>query len=430
MRSSSNQIRLERMLRLFGVPYVSQAARSLFLEAPVNDLYQALQLVLYPADRVAHAGFLRSPLVGLSDEGIVRLLLTEGAFLDPVPGLSEDDLRRLELARARYDELCELADTRPITGLLHHIWYHWGYRYHLLRRSEYIPYLEYYDHFWELAHTFEERGLAAFLDEVRGHIGQNEKLDELETLRGDEAGVQIMTIHKSKGLEFPVVIVANAGNRGRADSVSSSPWYWSSERGLAFNAGTLPPGAVREKAANYLYTYELDEAKAQDLAEMKRLLYVAATRAEGHLVFSGVAREDERSLMGILAPAFEGAREELAAHEAPVALDVVALGTVSPEEEHQAHRAGGRRTIAELAARYAELEVIDRAYAPVELTATALNQRLLEAATAAHAAAAHGAAEPAAAAESSPAPAPAVFSPAPGAIVSPEHPVDATLREY
>ncbi|MFW5826379.1 MAG: UvrD-helicase domain-containing protein, partial [bacterium] len=382
MRSSSNQIRLERMLRLFGIPYVSQAARSLFLEAPVNDIYQALQLVLYPDDRVAFAGYLRSPLVGLSDEGIVRQLLFEEELLGEVAGHSVDDEARIALARERYEELCALADSRPITELLHTIWYDWGYRYHLLRREQYVPYLEYYDLFWELAHSFEADGLAAFVDEVRRHMGQNEKLDELEIIRGEADGVQIMTIHKSKGLEFPVVVVANAGNRGRNDSVSAEPFYWSSTLGLAFNTGVLPPGAVREKASNYLYTHELDERTAQERAELKRLLYVAATRAESHLVFSGIPRDDARSLMGILAPAFDTAREALEGAD-DVVVSARDLEPVPAEEERQARRSEARRDIGTLAAAYAATPVVDRAFPRVEWTATALNAVAREAAGAA-----------------------------------------------
>ncbi len=377
MRSSGNQIRLERMLRLFGIPYVSQAARSLFLEAPVNDIYQILQLVVYPEDRVAYAGYLRSPLAGVSDEGIVRRLLSDAPLLSPCEGLCADDRRRVELARERYEEIAALADSVPITELLHRIWYGWGYRYHLLRRSEYTPYLEYYDLFWELANGFEGEGLAVFLDEVRRHIGQNEKLDELEILRGETSGVQIMTVHKSKGLEFPVVIVANAGNRGRNDSVSAQPFYRSSTLGLAFNTGILAPGDVRETPANYLYTHELGEHQAQDRAEMKRLLYVAATRAESHLVFSGVPRTDDRSLAGILAAAFARTMEALSQAD-DVSLGVESLEPVPVEREHEAHRAGGRRDIATLAATYADLPVLERRYAPAEATATELNRRALE----------------------------------------------------
>jgi len=74
MRSTSHQIRLERMLRRHAIPYVADAARSLFLDAPVNDMYQMLQLIVYPTDRVAYAALLRSPFVGLSDDALIRVL--------------------------------------------------------------------------------------------------------------------------------------------------------------------------------------------------------------------------------------------------------------------------------------------------------------------------------------------------------------------
>jgi ATP-dependent exoDNAse (exonuclease V) beta subunit len=68
LRSTGNQVHFERMFRHFDVPYSTPNLRGLFLEAPVNDLYQLLRLALYPADRTAYAGLLRSPLVNLSDE--------------------------------------------------------------------------------------------------------------------------------------------------------------------------------------------------------------------------------------------------------------------------------------------------------------------------------------------------------------------------
>ena len=427
MRSSGNQIRLERMLRLFGVPHRSQTVRSLFLEAPVNDLYQALQLAVYPTDRAALAGFLRSPLVGLSDEGLVRLLTAkipaaeaDDAVVLPDPlrpdaaalGLSSDDCRRLGVATARYLELAGLAGSAPITGLLHRIWYDWGYRYHLLRREEYVTYLEYYDFFRELAERYERDGLPAFLDEVRAHIGHNRKLPDVDVIRSDSTGVQVMSIHKAKGLEFPVVIVADTGSPGQTDSVSSAPWYWSEERGLAFNMGRLPDGAVREKPANYLYEYEQEENKLRDRAELKRLLYVAATRAESHLVFSGRPKDDERTLMSLLAASFPAALDALG--DDPAAPVAVRIRTLEPvkEAEEQAHRRRTRgRDIAELADRYEQLPVASRKGLPPEIPVTAL--------------AAQAAAEAVVAEAADLPPAPVAAGPG-----EPESPLDAVLIEH
>ena len=86
LRSTGNQVHFERMFRHFDVPYSTPNVRGLFLEAPVNDLYQLLRLALYPSDRAAYAGLLRSPLVNLSDEGFLALLLSRARALQPAGG--------------------------------------------------------------------------------------------------------------------------------------------------------------------------------------------------------------------------------------------------------------------------------------------------------------------------------------------------------
>ncbi len=388
MRSTGNQIRLERMLRLFGVPYVAQTARSLFLEAPINDMYQLLQLAVFPQDRVAYTAYLRGPLANLSDDAIVRLLLDESAlFCEPV-GLSADDSRRLAIARERYDTIVSMADRLPITDLLHQIWYRWGYRYHLLRRQEYATYLEYYDLFWELAHQFEDRGLAAFLDEVRAHLGRNEKMDELEALR-DDSGVHLMTIHRAKGLEFPIVICAYAENRGRGESLGGSPYYWSSRLGPAFNTGIVLPGAVRERPANAVYLHEQRQNELEAHAELKRLLYVAATRAESHLIFVGAAGTAVGSMLELIGPAFTAVVDDPAmpAESGALAVAVRDLPPIAAGEEYAARRSDREIDMVERARAYAALPRVCRDAAVDTVTATAAN--------AAHAAWAHAARSPA-----------------------------------
>jgi ATP-dependent exoDNAse (exonuclease V) beta subunit len=376
LRSSGNQIRIERMLRLFAVPYVTQSVRSLFLEAPVNDIYQALQLALYPHDRVAYTGFLRSPLCGVSDDGLIRILAAQDEPFAECRGLSAVDATRYAIANDRHKTLIRLADTRPISFLLHTIWYTWGYRYHLLRRPEYTTYLEYYDVLYEMALQFEQRGLAAFLDEVRVHIGQNEKVDELDVIRGEPDGVQIMTIHKAKGLEFPVVIVANLANKGAQDTIHRSPFYWSDRLGCAFNLGWLPPGAVQETPINYLYRSEEEESACRDLAERKRLLYVAATRARDHLFFTGADRESNRSLAYLLDGPFASACDALR-ERGDLVIAERQLPTVTLAEERSAREGSVEVRISRLAAAYRRLAIPERVYPIDQFVVTDLNEVIL-----------------------------------------------------
>ena len=379
MRTTGNQIRLERMLRRFGIPHVSQAARSLFLEAPVYDMYQVLQLVIYPNDRAAYAGYLRSPLVNLSDEGLVAQLLSDQPLFDPADLLTSDDRDRLERARVRYATLVSMADRESIARLLHVIWYEWGYRYHLLRHREYLNYLEYYDLLRELALQFEDRGLASFLDEVRRHLGENNKQDELELLRPDANAVQLLTIHRSKGLEFPVVILAYGESAGRAPKVSDRPFYLSEHHGLVFNLGRLGSGAIRESAGNYFFTCESELIKAQGQAELRRLLYVAATRAESHLFLAGASDPPDASLSAIAQEAFPAAQDATTSDaDAPIAISQVDWEPVRREELFAAGSGSEETPIADVARAYESLDQIDRSYPDLEVAVTTVSERAVE----------------------------------------------------
>ncbi|MBV5331853.1 hypothetical protein JZU69_05740, partial [bacterium] len=83
-----------------------------------------------------------------------------------------------------------------------------------------------------------------------------------------------MTIHKSKGLEFPLVILADAG---RSPNPKSDAVYLLPEMGLSFNLDPAP--------MLYRLSKELD--RKQNEAEAGRLLYVALTRAKDKLIISG-----------------------------------------------------------------------------------------------------------------------------------------------
>jgi len=151
-----------------------------------------------------------------------------------------------------------------------------------MSNSEYHGYLEYYDYLRTLAVRADDRGdcLAVFLDFIRENLGKYEKLSDLELLRDETGGVQLLTIHKSKGLEFPVVIVANTGNAGRQGG--SSPYYISDDFGITLKYESRSGGK-----ANYFYDRAKELEADKDLAENKRILYVAMTRAQSHLIISG-----------------------------------------------------------------------------------------------------------------------------------------------
>jgi len=286
MRSGSNQIRYERLLRRFGVPYNSGDVRSLFLEAPSYDIYHILRLLLYPEESLSYAAVLRGPLVALSDEAMVHELVRFQGVAFGENSHEGDDGRRFALGAEMFSALREKAGRVPVTELLEDIWYLYGYRYNLVADSDYHPYLEYYDYLFALAAGDPTQTLWEFLAVLRENLGDYKKFEDASILREQESGVQLLTIHRSKGLQFPIVFLANTGNKGR-NSDGGSPCYISGQFGpcLRLRSGVH---LHEQGASNYFYRRAKEEEAAKDTAELKRLLYVALTRAQYHLVVTGV----------------------------------------------------------------------------------------------------------------------------------------------
>jgi ATP-dependent exoDNAse (exonuclease V) beta subunit len=383
MRSTSNQRHYERMLRLFGVPYSTQSVRSLFESAPAYDVYNVLQLCVHPEDRAAYASVLRSPLVNVSDDALARLLLGDAEPFAAAAGdeLSEDDAAKYRLGVELYAELGARVDEEPVSDLVEDLWYRFGYRYRLLASPALHPYLEYYDHLYELARTMDDRPAVEFVDAVRENLGVYGRQRDLEVVRDEQRGVQLMTIHKSKGLEFPVVVLANTGNMGRNTGIGTQPFYLSSRFGLTASMPAASAPLSDGRRVNYFFDEGERENREMDLAELKRLLYVALTRAESHLLVTGVFnsqnQQQDRHLLNQLLTALGIMPDNPAAgatqSSVPVDIDIIpdvprsrtygvpgSRPSVSPETLHERYRRAAR---------------VERAPVPDEISVTELAER-------------------------------------------------------
>ncbi|NLA93496.1 MAG: hypothetical protein GX842_08745, partial [Spirochaetales bacterium] len=285
LRTASNQLYYEKALRVGEIPYTLSTVQSLFLEAPANDIYNFLQLLLFPDDKLAYLALLRSPFAYLSDDTILLLLdQWEGTPFVHQPARALETAKFMA-TKELFERLQELAKTETVANLVSFLWYEGGYRNHLLRDSRYQVYLEHFDYLFELAVTYDRRGegLVEFLDFLRPRLGGKERLDDIDPLKAIEQGVKILTIHKSKGLEFPIVIVANIGT---TPSARSKPGWHEVEIDdeLLLLPNHMPPIGNKR---NLLYERDREIEKAMESAEMKRLFYVALTRAESHLLLFG-----------------------------------------------------------------------------------------------------------------------------------------------
>ncbi len=297
-RSGTKQQYYEKHLRENGIPYQAESLRGLFSDAPINDLYALLRLAVYPADNSAYAVLLRSPFVTLSDTGFALAMIDRTAARienRPMPlpfakeleaSLDPENRSRFAQARELWLDVREKADRLPAAEIVSRLWYDEGYRYAILDDSNLHRYTELYDYFFELARQADEKGetLATFLDRIAILMASGEKIEGLDIPVERAGGVRLMTVHKSKGLEFPIVFLVDCGNNGNTDR-NTAPVYFSEETGISVNTG----GAEESDAANTNWFYEKgrEEEKNKSQAEIRRLLYVAMTRAETRLCISG-----------------------------------------------------------------------------------------------------------------------------------------------
>lgn len=289
---------LEHALTARGIPYLVLKGRGFFQAREVVDLANLLASVENPEDELTLAAVLRSPCCGISDDGLFALIsrgreaglanvLLHGGIDES--GLGSDDLPRAqrfaqtlaELRAARGwappPEIVDLALSR--TGLELYALARPGGRQRAanLRKVRGLA-LE--------RHLRGAGGLADLVEEVRELRAREVRETEAPVSAAAGGAVSVLTVHASKGLEFPVVFVPDMARTGPAAG-GSVVTHGTDGLGLAPSRGEELTARVRPHALSVMR----ERAVAREAQESERLLYVATTRAEQHLVLTaGISR--------------------------------------------------------------------------------------------------------------------------------------------
>jgi ATP-dependent helicase/nuclease subunit A len=280
----------EEELRAVGLPTYRAAGRNYFGQQQVTDLLAYLRLLHNRYDDEALLTVLASPFVGVSNDALV-LVRAEAqrqpvfrSLERPLPAdLSEVDRRLLLAFRQRYERLLDVAAHAPLELLCERVLSEHDYDLAILalpdggRRYANLRKLA------RLARSYEElRGadVEGFVRFVEGQeaVGAREA-DAVSEEEGANA-VRLLTIHAAKGLEFEVVVVADAG---RTRPPVSDILALSDGR-FGFKVAH-PATGTRVGTASYQDVKEHRERAEQ--AERLRLYYVAMTRAKDRLIVSG-----------------------------------------------------------------------------------------------------------------------------------------------
>ena len=299
-RARSPQYLYEKHLRLLGIPYTCEDINDFFYGGLINDIMSVLFLAAHPLDSAAYAEMLRSPFAGLSLPGTaVCLTIFTGAGNpmpfnnEPVSFLDKADLEKYKHGQKIYESICKKAESESISSLINELWYSEGYRYETEWNPSTSVYRELYDYLFHLAvkADAENEGLAAFTDSMRKLRDSGGRLSDIEIPLERPSAVHLMTIHKSKGLEFPVVFICCCGKYSQAEK--SDNIFYSDKAGVVLSP-PLPPAcfSIPNMRNNFFWEQAIAEIKLKRTAELRRLLYVGMTRAEKELYLTGVLSFD------------------------------------------------------------------------------------------------------------------------------------------
>lgn len=320
----------ESAFRRAGIPYVTVDGKGFYAREEITDFIQLLRFLDNKTDEVALAAVLRSPICGLSDDALLSLRtapLQEGAnevgrlqtrngvrpLLGALRGFELIDCidpregPALNRARDLLEDFVERAKRSRVSELLRFAVEKSDYQIVAAANFDGAQRLANIEKLFTLAERFERSGAHLIRDFVRfvrdfEESGGRESEGEID----DSAdAIRLMSIHQSKGLEFPVVIIPDLH---RLPDNRREWWMLDRHRGLTVK---VPDGRGRQ-VSGAAFIGLTERAKHREEFESMRLLYVAATRVQDRLVLSGATRDKaslRNSWLGWIYSALEVAKE-------------------------------------------------------------------------------------------------------------------------
>ena len=302
VRTHNRAARFAAALRRLGVPCRTSGGRGLFDAPETAELAAFLGVVRNPRDEISLAAVLKSPFCGIDDAVLLRLKRANNKLFEALARAGSDDIgldghSSERLVRFRQLLATSRADraTVPVRSLVARAVSSCGYRTYLARREEGQEALNNVDRLLEWIGRREEQraesldGVSAALDRA---LDSSPPADQAPDHSASGQAIEILTMHAAKGLEFPVVALASIQSeaRGPVPGLVFSPEHGIGARWRA------PAGG--DAIADSAYRLVSAEAKRSEREESDRLLYVAMTRAEEHLLLSASFRERRKRGIG------------------------------------------------------------------------------------------------------------------------------------
>lgn len=285
-----------------GIPIYAELSTGYFEATEVTVMMSLLKIIDNPYQDIPFVSVLRSPIVGLNEEelAIIRIHNNKSSYFESIKSFIKagENNQIVEKLNVFYNSLKEWR-TRARQGALSElIW-------QLYRETGYFDYVggllggkqrqANLRAFYDRAKQYEEtsfRGLFRFLRFIERMQDRGEDLGTARALGEQEDVVRLMTIHKSKGLEFPVVFVAGIGKQFNMQDLRKKVLL---HKELGFGSKLVNP-KLRISYPTLPLLAMKRRMKMELLAEEMRVLYVALTRAKEKLFLVGTVKDGEKSI--------------------------------------------------------------------------------------------------------------------------------------
>ena len=302
-RSTTGIRTYERALGDAGVPYYLVTGRGFFHAREIVDVINLLKVINHPWDEIILASVLKSPFLGIGEEELFWIstyahnnkppkriynILSE---IEKIPEISPQYGKNIARFYQLIKDLRVKKSRLEIRRLLETAFERTGYDSKILFASLGRQRYANLQKLLGLAGKFEESGLFElddFIEMVDDYRFRDLRESEAPTGQEKDDLVKLMTIHGAKGLEFPVVIVADLG---RSSMQSSYDFAYSIKNGLSLK---LLNHLTNEAEFPISYEQFKIENRKREEEESQRLFYVAMTRAQEHLILSGSRTKGRR----------------------------------------------------------------------------------------------------------------------------------------
>ena len=287
LRRLTNVHLFEQALESHEVPCRTVAGAGFFQRQEVLDLTNLLGWLAEPDDSIALAGALRSPLFTIDDQSLLTLRSHDPNLLralgDPPESLPAEVRRFCGHSAKVLKELRSGVAFLPTDALLEKALALTGFEAAWAPLQGGDQALANIRKFVDLARQLAGHSLDEFVTYVR------RRRDELQAREGQAVldqsdAVRLLTVHGAKGLQFPVVFVPEAHLPSR---VSYDAVRWRTGEGISLTLEKEVGSDETSRRRPGFYSYLVEQDKAEETAEHKRLFYVAATRAADVLYITG-----------------------------------------------------------------------------------------------------------------------------------------------